>query len=76
MVYGDRGSARAFAVNPLRLKTHPCGLRGLTALSTAKRGGYHAKIKKKRLTGVPAAPVLGERQLAIWGRGLTQRKLI
>jgi hypothetical protein len=76
MVYGDRGSARAFAVNPLRLKTHPCGLRGLTALSTAKRGGLSCQDKEKRLTGAPAAPVLGERQLAICGRGLTQRKLI
>jgi hypothetical protein len=53
MVHGDRGSARAFAVNPLRLKTHPCGLRGLTALSTAKRGGYHAKIKKSASRACP-----------------------
>ena len=41
-------SARAFAVNPARLKARPCGLRGLTAQRGQARG-LHAKNGRKRL---------------------------
>jgi hypothetical protein len=41
-------SARAFAVNPARLKARPCGPRGLTAQRGQARV-FHAKNEMKRL---------------------------
>ena len=54
--HGHYGSARAFAVNPARLKARPLRARGLTAPARPSKGALHAKNGTMRLAGEVATP--------------------